>query len=293
MAQQLPSGSSRKTSRPREDNGVSCSPDIDNTGRGVLKIRNVAWEINDKYTSSGDLNCQRAENGGYTNAEKQKLEFLAIQNIYHPSISANQPVYNSPTDFVRPASWSSTTKLGVPDAYTASTTITGNDGRQYVELRDKASGDVLSFIGEHSCLKSDISAFNPVQQTIQSLRSDEQHFEIQYKINPDGTIFKRSETEKQFRANLIDLENKTTELPYQLNMMDIVTNDLHKESANDPVFNSAAPVGIKTSVTPNDSFVTGGAAPDPSKSIMFQKTVPHPTAPLNGALNDPAYELKA
>lgn len=136
----------------RPDKGdFSASPYIDNTGRGILKVRNVAWEINDVYAGSGDLNAQRAENGGLTNAEIQRSLFAANQAIFDPS------------PFIPPSSWSTSVSISMPAGCSAGETITGHDGNQYVEMIDIKTGELVSYLGEYSCMNPDSDEFTSRQ----------------------------------------------------------------------------------------------------------------------------------
>ncbi len=284
MAKHLKTNANQITSRARRaDNGFSCSPDIDNTGRGILEVRNLAWEINDKYASAGDLNVQRAENGGYTDAEKTRFWFSAYQNPYHPTSSITENNSSSSTYFARPSSWSSSVTIVVPNSYAIGKTITGNDGQQYVEIRDKATGKVISLLSEHSCMSPSAKEFNPLFRTTQSLRDDAQHYEIKYKIGTDGNPVERTETEKAIKQNQADVLNRATKLPHQLGMISTITND--EVAKNNPSFTSAAKAGIETPVVPTGNFTgaISGATPS-AKPASFK-----PTA----AANDPQLQLQA
>lgn len=256
--------------REKPDSGdFSVSPNIDNSGRGVLKVRNNSWEINDKYAQPGDLNFQRSENGGLTNVEVQR-------SIY----SANHAIYN-PSPFIAPLSWSSSVNVAMPAGYSAGKTITGNDGKQYVEMRDSQTGELVSHLGQYSCMSANADVFNPLKATTKSLRDNDQHAEINYKIGADGQLLRRSESEIAFREMMVDLDNSATKLPNQLNMIRIITNDTL--AANNPKFQSAAQSDIKTPVAPSEIF----SNPVPVQPIMLKPNAP--VAPWQIAQNDPKF----
>lgn len=245
-------------SRTKRDNGdFSVSPDIDNSGRGVLKIRNVAWELNDKYVASGDLNYQRIENGGFTNAEEARLQFSVTQAIYHPTEFVDET-------FFSPVSWSSSVSIVMPEGSVAGKTITGNDGQQYIEMRDSITGDVNILLGQSSCMMANSDVFDPLKRTTQSLRDEADHFEINYKIGADGKAVPRTENEKAFKETMVDFDNRATKLPNQLDMITIITNDV--VAANNPKFQSAANPNIKTPVAPAANFSDTA----PVKSVVLK-----------------------
>ena len=266
------------------DSDFSASPDIDNSGRGILKIRNVAWELNDKYAGLGDLNIQRIENGGFTDAEEARFQFSVTQAIYHPTESAYET-------FFRPASWSSSVNIAMPAGFEAGKTITGNDGQQYIEMRDSETGKVDIILGQYSCMSANADAFNPLYKTTKSLRDEADHFEINNKI-VDGRIVPRTESEKAFRETVIDLDNRATKLPNQLDMITIITNDVLAE--NDAKFQSAANADIKTSVAPaaNFSDVADGVTTPVSSIILKPDAKTTPWA-MPTAQNEPRFALEA
>jgi hypothetical protein len=252
------------TARGKADKSdFSASPDIDNTGRGITKLRNTAWEINDKYAGAGDLNVQRLENGGLTNIEVQRSIYSANQAIYHPTTSVNEAM------FARPASWGSSVNIMMPAGYTAGKTITGNDGQQYIEMRDSVTGEVVSHLGNSMCMSVDSDVFNPLKATTKSLRDEADHFEINYKFDADGKAIPRTESEKAFREMMVDLDNGATKLPSQLNMITIITNDAL--AASNPKFQSAAKTAIETPVTPVENFSGAASAQTtPVQSVVFK-----------------------
>ena len=251
------------TARGKPDRGdFSASPDIDNTGAGVLRIRNAAWEINDKYAGAGDLNVQRLENGGLTNIEVQKSIYSANQAVYHAQSSSNGL-------FAQPASWGSSVNIVIPAGYAAGKTITGNDGKQYVEMRDSVTGEVVSHLGNSMCMSVDADVFNPLKATTKSLRDEADHFEINYKFDADGKAIPRTESEKAFREMMVDLDNSATKLPSQLNMITIITNDAL--AASNPKFQSAAKTAIETTVAPVENFSGAASAQTtPVQSVVFK-----------------------
>lgn len=270
-----------------DDRDFSVSPDIDNSGRSVLRVRNVAWELNDKYAASGDLNIQRIENGGFTNAEVARLQFSVAQAIYHPT----EPAYET---FFRPASWSSSSvDIVIPAGVVAGKTITGNDGKQYIEMRDSETGKVDILLGEHSCMAANADAFNPLYKTTKSLRSDNDHFEINNKIDADGRSVPRTESEKAFRETAIDLDNRATKLPNQLDMITIITNDVLAE--NDAKFQSAAKADIKTPVAPTSNFsdASEGATAPVQSVVLDPNTKPAPWVKPTSQNDGLKFELQA
>lgn len=273
--------SSRKK---RGDGDFSASPDIDNSGRGILKIRNVAWELNDKYAGLGDLNIQRIENGGFTNAEEARFQFSVTQAIYHPTGSAYET-------FFSPASWSSSINIAMPAGYSTGKTITGNNGQQYIEVRDSKTGELEYLLGQHSCMMANADAFNPLYKTTKSLRNDADHFEINNKI-VDGKVVPRTESEKAFKETMIDFDNRATKLPNQLDMITIITNDVLAE--NDAKFQSVANADIKTSVAPaaNFSGVADGVT-TPVQSIILKPDAKTTPWVMPTAQNEPRFALEA
>jgi|GEM_PF-6328882 len=204
-----------KRLRDREMNG---SVDIDNTGRGVLEILNPAFLLNYKY---GDVTeretIERQANGGMTNQELGRFYFNeAHSHDYHSS-------FNSP--------------IIVPPQYKVGEKVTGNDGKSYTQVLDKVTGQVAYFDDGFSCVNPNSAKLNPDFRTSESLRDEGQIFSIQNNVNADGSITPKTATEAAVAAMFVDMDNRAIKLPYQLDMIKIISNDITGVPvSNDPVF---------------------------------------------------------
>jgi hypothetical protein len=206
-------------------------------GAAVLRVRNLSFKIVDPYASKEEQEqAERGRNGGYTNEEIQKCMFSLYARTYleEPAITFSMSPIQRP-------SWQVEGK-----------TITGNDGRRYREILDKETGKTLYIEGQNECINPNSDRFKAENRTIQSLRSDEDHFNIKYKF-VNGQFVERTPEEMAMAATFADIDNSYTKLPLQLDMIRIITNEVTKP-ANEGSFKLSAPSGIKTDAVPTADF---------------------------------------
>lgn len=248
---------------------------IDNTGRGVLRIRNPHFEINDKYATTAEIeNEERLENGGLTDIEMERQVYYAeiaeerSEDFFEEFCAAQERNY-----FERTYSEDSLYKTGA--------TQIGLDGKEYTAIYDKESGELMYYDdGEFSCINPEATVLG---NTINNdLIDADQNYNINYKVDADGTVTERTAEEKQFQTALTRMDNEATKLPLQLNMVDRIIEDVSRQTpaANDPSFSSAAEPPISSPVKASTAFNTSAAAPAEAEP-----------APEAAAANDPTYRV--
>lgn len=284
---------------------LNGSPNIDNTGRGLIRVRNHAFEINDRYESTADKEeAEREEYGGLTKFEAYQATVMAVHHAYDsPSVFATQSVVFLPKP------------TALPEGYKAGLTLTGKDGKSFTAIYDE-KGDVAYYDTGSTCAQNPngISA-TIAARPIDKLLDDSQKFNINYKIDAHGNMVKRTAEEANFQLTLARIENQAL----KFRTVDEMIADMSFEAGekatresiaaaaakkNAPAFGSSVASGIETSVAPSATFgdaMPGDAAPAAqSKSIMFQNQPPKAKAPWETpdktskvSANEPKFELTA
>lgn len=226
------------------------SPDIDNSGRGLLRVRNHAFEINDIYQNSQEKEQEEREhNGGLTDFEVFQNTVLTLNNIYYPVTSPSVTL--------------------VASGYSVGKSHIGNDGNKYTAIHDE-TGRVAYYDNGTMCVanKGGLSPTTPPMVN-DDLIDDSQKFNITYKIDKDGNQVERTPEEADFALIMTRIDNRHTKLPLQLNAIDRMIADATGATR----FSSTVPSGITAEIAPSDPFaaaVSATGAPAAEKSIMFK-----------------------
>lgn len=229
------------------------SPDIDNSGRGALRVRNTAQEINAIYETEDDKKqAERDRNGGLTKTEENR----AIAWLYH-----TDPI----ADIVITAA-----------GYTAAKeSYIGRDGQKYTEVYDE-TGKLAYLDNGTMCVRATggLSATTRAKAN-DDLIDDTQKFNITYKVDANGNATERTPGDANFQLAMTRMDNQYTKVPLQINGIDRIIADVTGATA----FSSAAPVGIITNIAPAKPFSAASAptnafAGDAPQSIMLASPQP-------------------
>ncbi|HAJ90664.1 MAG TPA: hypothetical protein DCM27_06600 [Rhodospirillaceae bacterium] len=241
------------------------SPDIDNSGRGALRVRNTAQEINAIYETEDDKKqAERDRNGGLTKTEENR----AIAWLYHTDPIADIAIITAA-------------------GYTAAKeSYIGRDGQKYTEVYDE-HGKLAYLDNGTMCVRATggLSATTRAQAN-DDLIDDTQKFNITHKVDADGNSTERTPEDANFQLAMARMDNQYTKVPLQINGIDRIIADVTGATA----FSSAAPVGIITNIAPAKPFSAASAptnafAGDTSQSIML--ATPQPWEKQPGKLPAP------
>lgn len=276
------------------------SPDIDNSGRGCLRVRNHQNAIFDPYLSAEE-NAENDAKQRMTSAELYYYEFcglsedVAASRAYEATkdLSGYEDLYDYRDYYPQ-----------VPYDCYAGESFAGKNGEIHTNIYG-ADGELLYVDTPFSCQFPKAGGAGSTHEagtpehieelaTLGVAMNDDlidadQQFAIEYNIQADGTVTKRSEEDQSLQTALARIDNQYTKLPYQLDMIDRIVAEVSREglASNDPKFTTAAgsPVAQPDASPTTDFAAAASPVSSPAaqtKSVVFRTDYVDPKKLLTG-----------